>query len=101
MYKPVAHRQSKFQPTGYLAVWVGHSVDTPDSVRVVPVVWDGALSAFTLGKVTEVVKFVTTNPTSFILKEGPGANTGNQSVKQFLRKYNLPSYTCGGGWHDR
>ena len=95
-FKPTEHRYSKFQPTGECMVWVGHSFGTPDAARVVPVIWDGSVSAFTLGQVKEVVRFDPIKPTSFILKEGPSAEKGNKTVKQFLTKYNLPSYKCGG-----
>ena len=90
------HRQSKFQPTGRTGIWVGRSRDTPDAVRVVPTTWDPTLNAFTLGQVVEMVGFTPSTPTSFLLKEGPHKDRGSKTVREFVSKYNLPTYKGSG-----
>ena len=91
-----AHRQSKFQSTGRTRVWVGKSRDTPDAVRVVPTTWDPTLNGFTLGQVVETVGFTSSTPTSFLLKEGPDKDRGSKTVREFVSKYNLPTYKGSG-----
>ena len=97
-FTPPAHRQSKFAPTGYRAVWVGQSRVTPDAARVIPITWDPSLNAFTLGTVTEVARF-DPGPSSFLLREGPSDQRGSAAVKSFVTKYNLPAYRCTGKGH--
>ena len=95
-YKPPEHRRSKFDTTGYSVIWVGHSRTTPDAERVVPIEWDPAQTAYKLGTEIDVARFAPTTPTSFLLREGPHKKKGSKTVREFVAKYNLPSYKCGG-----
>ena len=60
-------RSSKFQTPTKAAVWVGRCHTTPKACRVVPIVWDPSLGAYTLQPVETVGKFEVTRG-SFILR---------------------------------
>ena len=43
-----------------------------------------------------MVGFTPSTPTSFLLKEGPHKDRGSKTVREFVSKYNLPTYKGSG-----
>ena len=83
----------KFKANGEQAIWVGRSIMTPDSSVVIPIRWDSESCMWELGTPTTATN-IKVKDESFPLKEGPVQRHKRSSeMRQFLQKYQLPSYS--------